>query len=367
MQSLRSWFIRISSALAIAGCAAGAGSALTTTGGAIGDPSTGSGTSGAGGKIAIGGSGSGGSGFEPCAKTVTKAEPVPVSMFIAIDKSGSMRDDDKWKNASAAFAAFFQDPAAASDLVALRLWPDGGCDDVACDASKCAVPQIALGPLSDPAQQKKLIDRLNATQPNGGTPMSAALDGACQWAEKHQADVGTSEKVVVLFVTDGEPNGCVQDIASIAAFAAAGQKAGILTFAVGLQGSNEAQLDAIAQAGGTAKAFFVGNGNAVADLIAALQQIQSASLPCTFKLPLESGGKAIDPKQVELDYLATSASSPVAIPKVAGPSDCGGPGWYYDDEQKPSAILLCPASCTAAQASKEGKVELVLGCSDAVK
>src|SRR4029077_11448410 len=123
---------------------------------------------------------------------------------------------------------------------------------------------------------------------------------------------------VVVFVTDGEPNGCDMVIADIAAFAGkAKQDAGIVTFAVGLDGSNTAQLDTIAAAGGTGQAFFVGNGNAEADLVAALEKIQTASMPCTFKLPAGSGDQPVDPKLVELTFTPTAAATPIDIPKVA--------------------------------------------------
>ena len=42
---------------------------------------------------------------------------------------------------------------------------------------------------------------------------------------------------------------------------------GVYTYAVGLEGSNESDMDAIAKAGGTTKGFFIGSGNAQADLL----------------------------------------------------------------------------------------------------
>ena len=57
-----------------------------------------------------------------------------------------------------------------------------------------------------------------------GTPMSAALEGAVLWGQA-QLDATPGENVVIVFVTDGEPTECNQDIGVIAALAADGAAA----------------------------------------------------------------------------------------------------------------------------------------------
>src|SRR5262249_10203418 len=69
------------------------------------------------------GSGSGSGGSDTCAATSSKAEPVPVDLFIMLDKSGSMDQNNKWINVSAALISFFQDPMSAGLSVALRFFP----------------------------------------------------------------------------------------------------------------------------------------------------------------------------------------------------------------------------------------------------
>src|SRR5262249_4506680 len=138
----------------------------------------------------------------------------------------------------------------------------------------------------------------------GNTPMSAALGGAEQWAVNYQSSGKGAEKVVVILVTDSEPNGCdnnINDIAQLAANAYSAKE--ILTFAVGLQDSNEGSMNTIATAGNTQKGFFIGNGNAEADLLAALKAIQKNIVACTFAMPQpDDPSKPVDPKKVNVNY-----------------------------------------------------------------
>ena len=47
-----------------------------------------------------------------------------------------------------------------------------------------------------------------------------------------------------------------------------------------------------------------------------------------------------------------------ALPICAGVND----GWYYDNNNSPTKITLCPAMCTAVGNSTGGKMEVLLGC-----
>ncbi len=300
--------------------------------------------------------------FEPCAEKTSEATLVPVNMLITVDKSGSMDDNMKWDNAEAAFTAFFQDPAAASLNVALRFWPDTGCDGMSCDAAVCAVPEVALAPLSDTAHQQALIDAFAARDPQGNTPMSAALEGAMLWARNTMMDVGPDEKVLVVLVTDGEPNGCNEAIDAIAAVADDGfMTDDIVTFVVGLAGSNEMQVNTIASAGGSTNAYLIGNGNAEADLLAAMLDIAGKAVDCSFVLPeAESADEVIDPNMVRVEY--DSAGTTDLVDKVDGSDDCDAGGWYYDDPVDPSTITLCPDTCSEVQSDGTAKMSIALGC-----
>lgn len=328
-------------------------------------PSAGSGADQGQGGIDLGsGSGSGGGlGEEGCAEAVAEPTLVPVAMFIAVDKSGSM-GGDKWDDAKAAFISFFTDPSADPLEVALRFWPEGNCDEDSCSIQACSQPQIALGALSDPAHEAALVALFNATDPGGNTPTSAALAGATQWAIAQQAvSEGAAKRYVVVLVTDGDPNGCQEDITTISNIAgSAYTDHDILSFAVGLQGSNEADMDTIAAAGGTQTGFFIGSGNAQAELLAALQAIQQTAVACTFAMPESTDpNKTIDPDKINVTY-TPSGGSETTVKQVAGEADCGPDGgWYYDDPVAPSIIQLCESTCNAVQ-SDAGTLHIVLGC-----
>ncbi len=335
-----------------------------------------SGTQGAGG--AGGGTPSTATGFDPgttgaggdfqqCEGIENEATKIPVSMFLQVDKSGSMNENNKWNNAKSAFVQFFNDPAAQQGLnVALRFWPDAGCEPNSCNVNACATPQVPLGPLSAASQVQSLTNLFNSKSPGGLTPMSAALAGATAWAVDEQTKSESASKVVVVLVTDGEPTACDVNINHIAAIAeGAFQKKEILTFAVGLQGSQESQMNTIAKGGHTGQGFFIGNGNAQAELLAALKKIQNSVVACTYAMPESSDpNQTIDPTQVNIAYDAGDGTKPVTISQVADPSQCGAnaQAWYYDDPKAPAAILLCPSTCASVQANEKAKIKILLGC-----
>jgi hypothetical protein len=350
---------------------AGGGGSSSDNGGSAGQGGT-AGNTGEGGQGGIEGlGGMGGSsmtgGFEECAKASEAATKLPLNMFIAIDKSGSMNENNKWNNAEAAFLAFFQDPEnqAAKINVALRFWPDGNCNADSCDINACSKAQVDIGPLSDAAHVQDLVSLYKSKAPDGNTPMYAALGGAAKWGiENAQAGEGASATVIV-FVTDGEPNGCDENIDHIASHAAnAFMTANVPTFAVGLAGSAESDMQKIATAGNTNKPFLIGNAGAEQELAAALKEIQKATLACVFAMPEPTGSDPIDKDLVNISYTATGAAA-TTIGKVDNAAGCdaaGGSGWYYDDNEKPSVIQLCPTLCDHVQADEGGKIEIVLGC-----
>ena len=334
-----------------------------------------SGSGGAGGEVFNPASGTGSMGTSmgtgnTCAATGEEANLVPINMFIMFDKSGSMKDNNKWKNTTKALTDFFKDQGSAGLRVALRFFPDTGCDSPVCDVNVCSQPLVPLAPLSaDPApadtQEDKLVKAVASKDPDGQTPMYVALGGAELWAAAHQK-AHPAEKTVVVLVTDGDPNGCIQNVSQIAKLAAEAKSAsGVLTYAVGLAGSNMSTINAIAVAGGTTKGFFIGNGNASAELLAALKAIQGSQVACTFQMPtMSTTGEKIDPTLVNVNYTPGDGSAAVTFGQVPKEGDCTPQkgGWYYDDPAKPTTVTLCPTTCSSVQADEKAKIEILLGC-----
>jgi hypothetical protein len=91
-----------------------------------------------------------------CGMGTAQAELTQVNMLVMFDRSGSMLDDDKWDNATAALTTFFEDEGTDGLKVALRFFPHDepqeGCTEDGCNAEACAEPLVAIGELTaDPA------------------------------------------------------------------------------------------------------------------------------------------------------------------------------------------------------------------------
>ncbi len=344
-----------------------------------GDGATGSGGSGQGGATSSqggfdGAGGSGAGGFDACATATVLGDRVPVQMYIMFDKSGSMLEDQKWAGAKAALIAFFQDDDSAGLRVALRFFPDdapvAGCNESACSVQACATPLVEVGELNDqPAyadpQQAALVAAVESKQPGGQTPNYAALAGATQWAVEHaSADLITT----VVLVTDGLPNGCNEDTAAIASLASGAlASAGVLTYAIGMDGADLAQLDPIANAGGTGQAFVVGAGTVHKDLVAAFEAIGTMPLECVLPMPdSDETGQEIEPSEVNVTY-TTGDGQDQTIGQVASAADCAGGGWFYDDPSAPTTLELCPETCAVVQADAGAELGIVLGCKTVLK
>jgi len=332
--------------------------------------------------IDVGGMGSapgtgGTSGGEACATETLGAEVGPVNMFVMFDASGSMNENGKWAAATSAFASFFRDAASADLRIAFRFFgsnePTVGCNNTQCSIDACADPLIAIAPLTaasgaaDP-HETALVNLMQQSRAVGGfgTPIYPALGGAVQWASEHSA-ANPGETSVVLFVTDGEPNGCNQDIGAISALAADGwDESGVRTYAIGLEGSNESQLDTIATAGNTTQGYFIGAGAAAEqELLEALNEIRQNQISCDVEIPASSSGP-IDFGKVNVSY-ASDSHSTVSFGKVAGAEQCGDlDGWHYDDPNAPKRIVLCSAACERVNADPSAELSIELGCESRV-
>lgn len=306
-----------------------------------------------------------------CAADVIGARLSPVNLFLMVDRSGSMTQDSKWQQAVGALRSFLQDPESAGLRVALRFFSDDqpmvGCTMQGCSIDACSVPLVEAGELAPEsgagdAQESQLVGALEGTFPRSGlgTPIYPALGGALSWASSYRSE-HPDEKAVVVFVTDGEPNGCNQDINDISGLAGSAlSNFGIATYAIGLEGSNEAQMDQIGRAGGTGSGIFIGaSTHAETELQQALDTIRGQTMSCDFALPAAPSGKTVDPSQVNVTL--QNSSGAVDLFQVDSAAACSGQAaWYYDDAAAPSRIHLCPSACEVAGETSDISVEM--GC-----
>ncbi len=385
------------------GAAAGTGP-VVTTGGL--PPGPGGlelgGMSGSGGAPTTSQGGVGGG----CAASYVQAKVKTLAMFVMLDQSLSMNGivdqasmTTRWSAVTTAFASFVNNPATADFPVGLQYFGlpltagaggagggggsggaggrgpgtggrgpggfPGGPAAVSCNVAEYSKAEVPIAPLAMNA--KAITDSMAAHGPLTSTPTLPAVQGGIEFVAQYAAE-HPDHKVVLVLATDGEPDGCDSTLDNVTAAAAMGlgRMPSVRTYVIGV-GDNLDNLDAIAKAGGTEKAFLVSDGNVQQDLLNALTAIQGADVPCEYSVPVPMTGKEIDYGKVNVQYSPTTGSSQV-LQKVETVSDCvaGSKLWYYDNNAAPTQIVLCEDTCEQLTTVGAGKVEIVLDCKETV-
>lgn len=363
------------------GDGASAGGTTGTTGGAGGTKATG-GAAGSGIVTGGGGTGIGIGGFdggssdalaEGCASISATATRVPLTIYLMMDRSSSMAGT-KWDAAKAGVIGLVNDPGSKDVTVGLSMFPRDmllpGKPECAFDNYQDAL--VDFGKL--PGNAQKIVDAVNAASPNGyGTPIYPALGGGLTRALAIKQGA-PNESVVVLLVTDGEPEPppggpmnplCGQadplDAKAIDGIAATAltMSGGVKTFVVGLPGVNVAFANDLAKAGGTDSAIVISNVDVQKQFQAALAKVRGEGLGCEFPLPPQADGKAYSYDQVNVRY---TTGAGMAQDLSRSPGCKSGMGWDYDDPAKPTKVVLCSSVCDAVKADGLAKIDVVLGC-----
>jgi hypothetical protein len=244
----------------------------------------------------------------------------------------------------------------------------GSC--VQADYEALAVPITPL-----PGSSAPLTQAITVKEPIGFTPTGAAVAGALAALRRH-LEANPTHKGVLVVMTDGLPLGCAtNDAAAVTASITAARTASppILTYAIGVFGAAQfdgpAALNQWAQAGGTGAAAVVSPGADFADkLLATLDTIRGAALPCEFTIPPPQSG-SLDYGRVNVRYTGAGGASDVLYVGEAARCDPTMGGWYYDVDPKmqaPSRVLICPATCARYKGDPSAGVELVFGCATKV-
>ena len=166
-----------------------------------------------------------------CGSSSSEVDPVPLDMYVMLDKSGSMDwcpdayDNppcnngalQRWDAVTGALDTFVDSPEAAGVTMALEYFPSGGDE---CLVSNYASPSVDWTLL--PGGASAIQTSLSNTGPGGGTPTRPALQGALESA-RIRATAFPNNKVIALLATDGEPNNCSSSITSVAEIATAGR------------------------------------------------------------------------------------------------------------------------------------------------
>jgi hypothetical protein len=307
-----------------------------------------------------------------CGAATTRAERLPLDIYLMLDRSQSMSDTvtggSKWTAVTGALEAFIAQTGLTGVSIGLQYFSlpgtsgGGGGGGVSCNRADYATPDVEIAPL--PGVAGAITTSISGHHPGSSTPTSAALQGAIDhakaWGGAHPDHV-----TIVILATDGDPTQCDTSLPDIDAIAAAGVSGTpkILTFVIGV-GSSLTNLNGIAAAGGTTAPFMVDTGgNVNQQFLDALNNIRGAMLGCTYKMPSVDGGIA-DLTKVNVQYTPGTGGAPERIPQVPGASQCpaSGDAWYYDNPTAPTQIILCPATCSRVQPDTTGEVDILIGC-----
>lgn len=306
-----------------------------------------------------------------CVGEAFEGESIPLDMYIMFDLSCSMSCDleragccrnssdpvprAQWRiqPVRTAVKEFLQDPASAGIGVGLGFFGDHPVD-APDDPQTCTVENhtdAAVEIARLPGAANKLITELNAGEPQGGTPTHLAIDGSCEhvreWRRTHP-----SHQVVILLVTDGIPEHSCD--ATIQLATAAARRCfdggdGFKTYVLGVVANNNnslQQLNQIAAAGGTTRAYLTRTNDVAGSVLEALNAIRlDAAIPCVLEIPPPRTGEVLDLTKVNVG-ICDAERAVVRTPKVESAAACGDhAGWYYDDPSSPTAIHLCDVSC----------------------
>ena len=304
-----------------------------------------------------------------CAGVAYEAEGGPLDIYIMFDQSGSMLNDvgglTRLEAVQRATAQFLRDPESAGIGVGIGYFGTQPIGQVSCDPNVYRTPDVPIT-----MDHEQVVRSLNGRMPTGETPTSAALSGACTYAQEFRRK-NPGHAVVNLLVTDGKPEapvscstgGCCPtlDEATRVARECLDGNPGVPTYVLGV-GPNLDNLGRIAESGGTRSAYLVGDQDVTAKVLAALNSIRGdAKVPCNLEIPQPSSGAPLDYDQVNV-LLAPMSCAYEPVYRVRTAADCTAEGgWHYDDPAAPTSIALCKTSCDRVRRAGSS-LKFSIGC-----
>jgi hypothetical protein len=319
---------------------------------------------------------------DSCYANVSQGEHVPLDLYIMFDQSLSMScptasGATRWDAVKSALSSFVQDRAADGIGVGMQYF---GLGDIpvlsSCDVADYVNADVEIAPLPQNAQP--ILDSLGRHGPATTTSTAPALQGAVQHAQTWKGQ-NPGHTVAVILVTDGQPNSC-GDIPAVVSAAQQAASSGIPVYVIGVispgvtcdslrdpNPPNQPDLDAVAQAGGTGQALIVDTAqDAEQQFLARMNQIRGdAQIPCQFQIPPASSGQSFDPNFVNVQF-TDSSGAPTLVYAVSDASQCNpaqGGGWYFEGTPSaPTAIDLCPSTCSTVTTTVGLSVNVALGC-----
>jgi hypothetical protein len=317
-----------------------------------------------------------------CASSTARAELQGIELAFAFDVSGSMGKGDepyhdrqlKWDPVVEASLSFFESEAIERVSASLVFFPTDADEDERCDVSSYARPDVELQELPSTDFRSAIVAITPEDEDDwrGGTPTLAVLRATIGRVNNLDAGV-TSNKRAVVLVTDGTPQGCSEEDDSIDNLAntVSELRKEVPVYVVGVANpiteeepdppDNVSSLDLIAQAGGTNLPFLINTGDPQATIAAfsqAINSIRNQALSCEVAIPDPPTGMTLDINKVNV-----TVTSDGNVSALVYSEDCADPeAWRFDDEESPSAITLCPASCERTKSMQAATLDVEFGC-----
>jgi hypothetical protein len=88
---------------------------------------------------------------------------------------------------------------------------------------------------------------------------------------------------------------------------------------------------------------------------------EAVTLACDWDIPATPMGEVFDKGKSNVQITLDGKVEDLLKAKDA--AACGTvEGWHYNDENAPTKVVACPATCTRIQTAAEAKVDLLFGC-----
>ena len=122
-------------------------------------------------------------------------------------------------------------------------------------------------------------------------------------------------------------------------------------------------MDLISQTGGTLGSLCQGQSNFGAVFNALATTItQQIELACEWEIPPPPAGQMFEKNKVNVRYTPGGGAQKDLF-WVESAADCGPEGgWYYDNNDNPTKVQVCPVNCSEMKTDTNGKVDILFGC-----
>jgi hypothetical protein len=86
-------------------------------------------------------------------------------------------------------------------------------------------------------------------------------------------------------------------------------------------------------------------------------------VPCQYGIPAPPAGKTFDKKKLNVSY-TNGANAKEDFFSVGTPGECSDQtgSWYYDDNNNPTKVVICPQACGRIQADDRATMQIIFDC-----